>query len=323
MSLFFNLFLYSACLLIASKLQEINPPSATHLSIKSDHQYTPLEITSMEKKICRIMKFQFQPCVKCTSYPLLHHLLDISSHSISGKKKKDCNEISQDNDVHANNAKDNSANVNVRKSNGGDKKSHLISPVSKNPHQNQNRHDSTFEQSGKHELHFILRDVPASSYTYSQSTTSTLEFLCSYLIDLSLLEYKLMVVGNTKKSLVAASALYLARATLGLRSVESSDNTSTSPFWNKTLESSSGYTPQDLKAVVFTLHRWQQRGKLFLELLEHEKECYSGLTSSPVKSIFLKYKTVQNHRVSLIPAPHVLKLGFETEDELVLSTCEL
>ena len=90
-----------------------------------------------------------------------------------------------------------------------------------------------------------------------------LEKLVFYLLDLAVLEYKLVVLK--KPSLVAAAALYLARATLGIRehvvshsplfelssadASSSNTNRSTSPtlqralkcYWSKTLEYYTGY----------------------------------------------------------------------------------
>jgi cyclin A len=90
-----------------------------------------------------------------------------------------------------------------------------------------------------------------------------MEWMVFYFLDLSLLDYKFVGI---KPSLVAAAAVYLARATLGIREVPSVSATSsfidpTAPmfqsiqrcsagFWTKTLQHYTGYDKWDLEEPV-------------------------------------------------------------------------
>jgi cyclin A len=74
-----------------------------------------------------------------------------------------------------------------------------------------------------------------------------LEFLCSYLADLSLLDYE---CTKFKPSLVAAACLYVARFTM-------------IPYsrpWNTVLQRKTGYKVSDLKCCILKIHRLQLNG---------------------------------------------------------------
>ena len=137
-----------------------------------------------------------------------------------------------------------------------------------------------------------------------------LDRLVFYLLDLSTLEYKFVYV---KPSLVAASAMYLARATLGIREpnpplIDNSEDflhggmgVASSPsfrraaqgFWSKTLEYYTGYDMWDLEETVLILRRLQE-----------------GAESSHLKSIFNKHKSVKYMRVALKTVLNESELGF-------------
>lgn len=109
----------------------------------------------------------------------------------------------------------------------------------------------------------------------NNATNMLVRKLVMYILDLSMMEYRLV---TKKTSLVVASAVYLARASLGIREAATSStplfelssgtsgsvtNRSTSPslqralrgYWSKTLEYYTGYDKWDLEECVLLLHR--------------------------------------------------------------------
>ncbi|KAL7554480.1 LOW QUALITY PROTEIN: hypothetical protein ACHAWF_017930 [Thalassiosira exigua] len=127
-----------------------------------------------------------------------------------------------------------------------------------------------------------------------------LERLVFYLLDLSALEYKLV---PEPPSLVAAGAVYLARAALGLREPDSRDSDSpmSSPglrraagsFWSRTLEHYTGYDKWDLEETVLRLRR-----------------LHEGAEESHLASVFNKHKAARNGKVALRTVPNEEDLGF-------------
>lgn len=132
-----------------------------------------------------------------------------------------------------------------------------------------------------------------------------LERLVFYLCDLSMLEYKFVLL---KPSLIAASAVYLARATLGIREpTPIFDNEQdfgmigSSPsflrvakgYWSKTLEHYTGYDMWDLEDTVKTLLTLQESAE-----------------SSRLKSIFSKHKSEKYMCVALKTVLNESDLGF-------------
>ena len=117
-------------------------------------------------------------------------------------------------------------------------------------------------------------------------TNVLMKLLVFYLLDLAVLEYKLV---KKKSSLVTAAAVYLARATLGIREFTISSLTSSSPlfqispdncgnhhgninsihgnlpktksYWSRTLEYYTGYEMKDLEDSVRLLHRLQRNAE--------------------------------------------------------------
>lgn len=112
-----------------------------------------------------------------------------------------------------------------------------------------------------------------------------LRHMVYYLLELSRLSYDLVA---TKPSLVAASAVYLARATLGIREMSPTKAVDSNGYWTKTLEFYSSYSVEELKDTVRVL-------------LHHQREA----ETSNLKAVFNKYrkdkfmyvstKTVLNH----------------------------
>ncbi|KAL7518108.1 hypothetical protein ACHAWX_002966 [Stephanocyclus meneghinianus] len=124
-----------------------------------------------------------------------------------------------------------------------------------------------------------------------------MERMVFYFLDLSLLDYKFVLV---KPCLVAAAAVYLARATLGIR--EGTWNTSppslfgesfersSQGFWTKTLEYYTGYDKWDLEEHVKSLRRLHEKAEN-----SHLKSVYSKFKSEEFGGVALK--TVLNEEV--------------------------
>lgn len=117
-----------------------------------------------------------------------------------------------------------------------------------------------------------------------------MERMVFYFLDLSLLDYKFVLV---KPCLVAAAAVYLARATLGIR--EGAWNTSppslfgesfersSQGFWTKTLEYYTGYDKWDLEEHVKSLRRLHEKAEN-----SHLKSVYSKFKSEEFGGVALK-----------------------------------
>ena len=111
----------------------------------------------------------------------------------------------------------------------------------------------------------------------------TFQYTVLYLLELGRLPY---MPVTKKPSLLAAAAVYLARATLGLADA-------IGDLWTKTLEYYTGYTKDDLKEVVLAIHSYQIAAE-----------------DSSLKSAFSKYKTKKYRRVALKTVPRREDLGF-------------
>lgn len=132
-----------------------------------------------------------------------------------------------------------------------------------------------------------------------------MEHLVFYLIDLSLVEYKFVGI---KPSLVTAAAVYLARATLGIREVSppsmstpldsnSIIRRSSGPaavgFWSKTLQHYTGYDKWDLESAVKML-----------------RQLHENAENSNLKSVFVKYKAESYGKIVFKTVLNEDDLGF-------------
>ncbi|XP_047083815.1 cyclin-A3-2-like [Lolium rigidum] len=118
----------------------------------------------------------------------------------------------------------------------------------------------------------------------------TLEFMCSYLAELSLLDYDCTMF---KPSVVAAACLFLARFTISPKNRP----------WNRTLQRKTGYKVSDLDSCILTIHELQLIGR------------YPGLEEEAIK---LKYShsevvcliIVQLESVSAMASPRKIPEKF-------------
>lgn len=144
-------------------------------------------------------------------------------------------------------------------------------------------------------------------YGRNSETNILFKMLVFYLLDLAVLEYKLVL---KKPSLVTAAAVYLARATLGIRELTSScltistplfaipssfrfNSTTTKSYWSKTLEYYTGYDMKDLEDSVRLLHSLQRNAE----------NCH-------LVGIFNKHKGNKCRRVAMKTALNEDELGF-------------
>lgn len=109
----------------------------------------------------------------------------------------------------------------------------------------------------------------------------TFHHMVSYLLELGRLPYTPV---TKKPSLLAAAAVYLARVTLGIGGGE---------WWTRTLEYYTGYSKDDLKEVVLSIHSYQIASE-----------------DSTLKSAFTKYRNKKYRRVALKTVPREEDLGF-------------
>jgi hypothetical protein len=132
------------------------------------------------------------------------------------------------------------------------------------------------------------------------SLWTMMERMVSYFLDLSLLEYKFVKV---KPCLVAAAAVYLTRATLGVREGEwnasppslfgESFQRSCRGFWTKTLEYYTGYDMWDLEESVKLLRRLHEKAE-----------------SNHLRSVYAKFKAEEFGGVALKTVLNEEGLGF-------------
>jgi hypothetical protein len=127
-----------------------------------------------------------------------------------------------------------------------------------------------------HEFMRASNECPNSGCEIPQ----TFQYMVCYLLELGRLPYTPV---TKKPSLLAAAAVYLARVTLGVGGGE----------WTKTLEYYTGYSKDDLKEIVLSIHSY-----------------HSAAEDSSLKSAFAKYRTKKYRRVALKTVPREEDLGF-------------
>jgi hypothetical protein len=110
------------------------------------------------------------------------------------------------------------------------------------------------------------------------SSSSLFNNMVLYLLELGRLPY---CPVTKKPSLLAASAVYLARRTLGRHE------------WTPTLQYYTGYSKPDLQETVMAIHAY-----------------HLAAEESSLKSVFTKYKTKKYKRVALRTVPREEDLGF-------------
>lgn len=126
---------------------------------------------------------------------------------------------------------------------------------------------------------FLRRFLIAAQVLY-EGPSAELEFLANYLTELSLIDYGFL---NHLPSLVAASAVYLARWTL-----DQSDHP-----WNPTLEHYTMYKASDLKNTVLALQGLQLNTK-----------------GCPLNAIRAKYRQEKFQSVAVLSSPKLLESLF-------------
>lgn len=109
-----------------------------------------------------------------------------------------------------------------------------------------------------------------------------------YLLEIGRLPY---LPVTRKPSLLAASAVYIARVALGIKS----NDKSVDPLgrWTRTLHYYTGYSRDDLKETVLAIHGYHRAAE-----------------ETNLKSVFAKYKSKKHQRVALKTVPRLEDLGF-------------
>ncbi|KAM0833235.1 hypothetical protein ACQ4PT_064380 [Festuca glaucescens] len=127
-------------------------------------------------------------------------------------------------------------------------------------------------------------DITDNTYTKQQrAKAKTLEFMCNYLVELSLLDYDCTMF---KPSVVAAACLFVARFTISPKNRP----------WNWTLQRKTGYKVSDLDCCILTIHELQLIGR------------YPGLEEEAIK---VKYSHSEvGGETSVSARPSILSLSF-------------
>jgi cyclin A len=141
-----------------------------------------------------------------------------------------------------------------------------------------------------HEGDLDPRTCPRGSCGVVPVTNSILTDMANYLLELGRIPFG---PATRKPSLLAASAVYLARVTLGVRSSQLDAACDPNGYWTPTLAYYSGYSKQDLKETVLTIHAYQV-----------------GAECSDLKSTFTKYRPKKYNRVAIKTAQLQENLGF-------------
>lgn len=105
-----------------------------------------------------------------------------------------------------------------------------------------------------------------------------------YLLELSRMSYELV---PTRPSLVAAAAVFLGRATLGIRCQES-ETADSNGFWTKTLEFYTQYTVEQLKSTVQVLlhyHRGAEEASLHAVFSKYNKAKFTYVATKTALSL--------------------------------------
>jgi hypothetical protein len=147
-------------------------------------------------------------------------------------------------------------------------------------------------------LHVYLRASQASGNKeyHPLKDNSVLQNMALYLLELSRSSY---LLSREKPSMLAASSIFLARATLHIGVKNSDEGSETEMcFWNKTLQHYSGYSISDMIKTLLQLHRLQ---------LCAEKSPEVGVTPA-----FNKFRRPETNYASLKTAPRVEDLGIVT-----------
>ncbi|KAI4329290.1 hypothetical protein L6164_021573 [Bauhinia variegata] len=126
---------------------------------------------------------------------------------------------------------------------------------------------------------FLRRFIRAAQACY-KSPSLELEFLANYLAELSLMDYGFL---NFRPSIIAASAIFLARWTL-----DQSKHT-----WNSTLEHYARYKASDLKTAVLAL-----------------QDLHLNSNGCPLRAICTKYSEDKFKCVAALSSPKLLETLF-------------
>ena len=121
-----------------------------------------------------------------------------------------------------------------------------------------------------HFLNTFLRASNACPCRTCEYENPILREMVNYLLCLARLPCELM---DTRPSLVAAAALYLARATLNIRNPvnhSSSQRDYPHTYWSPTLEHYTNYTPTHLRRSVLLIYRYQLQAQQ-LEIAAYQK----------------------------------------------------
>jgi cyclin-A len=161
-------------------------------------------------------------------------------------------------------------------------------------------------------FHFVHIYLRASNVDYLHGTKNTFEWpdlmqtpivsMTLYLLELSRTSYRLT---HKLPSLLAASCVYLARATLGIKNKSDGSNEPNriGLHWTKTLQHYTDYKTTDMTDTITTLYMLQ---------IAAESAASVGVNGCPA---FHKYNTKEKFHVSRKVPPLLEDLGLPDRDE--------
>jgi len=211
------------CMMIASKLHDVNPMKAEKFTYLSADSYSESQIVDIEQEICSALRFHLHIVTPCH---FVHRFLR-ASHVSSNKRGN--------------------------------------FPIVRSASSNTSLQDSP----------------PPCSFAWNDDK---MRFLVDYLLEITMLEIDFVPM---KPSLVAAGAVYLARAILGIRD-DREQNKEKYGYFSKALTFYTGYKTNELVHVVTLLHS------------AHKK---SGEKSSSLNAVYEKYLSKKYKSIALIIAP--------------------
>ena len=209
--MFIFLPIVSGCLLIASKLVEVKHPRAADIAFFTSNACTVTDICKMELEITNVLQFHLQ---FVTAYHFIPRFINASHFMIS-----DSQSVATAPRMMTN--------------------AHKFHQRSFYTYREEDNMDSLDESSSEEDDNGAVEDdnddmLDISNYSYI--VNNKLECMVLYFLDMSLLIPEFV---DMKKSLVAAAAVYIARAIIGIRDMDGK-------FWGDTMTHYIGYEVEEL-----------------------------------------------------------------------------
>mmetsp|Transcript_15439 Transcript_15439/g.17948 ORF Transcript_15439/g.17948 Transcript_15439/m.17948 type:complete len:662 (-) Transcript_15439:54-2039(-) len=222
-----------ACLLIASKLGEIKHPRPADIAFFTNNACSIHDICNMELEITSILQFHLQ---YVTAYHFVGRFIN-ASHIVLSQSSPSELDLNQDSDSTEDSQDDD--------------------------------HEETSSASTSTGYNTSTGQMDVTQTQYSYLVNEKVEAMALFFLDMSLMIPELV---DMKRSLVAASAVYLARAVSGVK--DRCGN-----IWSDAMNHCTGYNVNELVNAVLLLHRYcnrniagvmKRRGAVFKKYMRKE-----------------------------------------------------